>query len=119
MDADEVFRQFDIARWQFPGADVFASTYDNFNDALGAFQAATGALPVTSAEVGDTWMTSTTADPWKMAFYRECARAYSDCLGSGACDPRDARVSGFTRSEESRAPPCARPLFSRAPHSAP
>lgn len=30
MNADEVFKQFDIARWQFQGADVYASTYDNF-----------------------------------------------------------------------------------------
>ncbi len=92
--AEEVFRQFDIARWQFPGANVFASTFDNFTARLLPVAAA---LPVTAAEVGDTWMTSTTADPWKMAYYREAARAYAACLASGQCDPHDARVLGFTR----------------------
>jgi hypothetical protein len=55
MDADEVFRQFDIARWQFPGAQVYASTYSNFTAVLAGIEAA---LPVTTAEAGDTWMTS-------------------------------------------------------------
>jgi hypothetical protein len=48
---DEVFRQFDIARWQFPGANVFASTFDNFTAQLLPVAAA---LPVTTAEAGDT-----------------------------------------------------------------
>ena len=49
--AEEVFRQFDIARWQFPGANVFASTFDNFTARLLPVAAA---LPVTTAEAGDT-----------------------------------------------------------------
>jgi hypothetical protein len=51
MDADEVFRQFDIARWQFPGASVYASTFDNFTAQLATV---TASLPVTTAEAGDT-----------------------------------------------------------------
>jgi hypothetical protein len=54
-------------------------------------------LPHVHGEVGDTWITSTNADPWKQAFYREAARAYAECLGSGQCDPHDPRVLGFTR----------------------
>jgi hypothetical protein len=42
-------------------------------------------------------MTSTTADCWKIIFYREASRAYAECLGSGKCDPHDPRVLGFTR----------------------
>ena len=30
MNAPEVYDQFAIAQWQFPGARIFASTYDNF-----------------------------------------------------------------------------------------
>ena len=94
MDATEVFQQFDIARWQFPGANVFASTYDNF---VAILEGVAGELPVTTAEAGDTWMTSTTADPFKMTFYREASRAYALCLNSGQCDIHDPRVLGFTR----------------------
>ena len=115
---DEVFKQFDIARWQFPGANVFASTFDNFTAQLLPVAAS---LPVTTGEAGDTWMTSTTADPWKSAwsfprtshtthspfsppptqpavtYYREASRAYAACLAAGACDIHDPRVLGFTR----------------------
>jgi hypothetical protein len=94
MDADEVFHQFDIARWQFPGANVYASTFDNFTARL---QEVRASLPVSSGEPGDTWMTSTTADSWKMTFYRESARAYAECLQNGQCDPHDPQVLGFTR----------------------
>ena len=94
MDADEVFAQFDIARWQFPGVRVYATTFDDYFDKLASIA---DQLPVTTAEAGDTWMTSTTADPWKMAFYREASRAYAACLAKGACDPHDPRVLGFTR----------------------
>jgi hypothetical protein len=94
MDADEVFAQFDIARWQFPGARVYATTYDAFVDELAAVA---DQLPVTTAEAADTWITSTTADPWKMKFYREASRAYAACLAAGACDAHDPRVLGFTR----------------------
>jgi hypothetical protein len=94
MNADEVFKQFDIARWQFQGANVYASTYDNFTAQLATVA---GSLPVTTAEAGDTWMTSTTADCWKIAFYREASRAYAECLESGQCDIHDPRVLGFTR----------------------
>ena len=94
MNAAEVDDQFAIAQWQFPGANVFASSFDNFTRALGAVRAA---LPVTTGEAGDTWMTSTTADPYKMAYYREAARAYAVCVRSGQCDIHDARVLGYTR----------------------
>jgi len=93
-DVDEVFRQWDIAAWQFPGANVFASTFDNYTLQL---EVVRGKLPVVSGEVGDTWVTSTTADPWKMVFYREAARAYTACLAAGACDPHEARVAAFLR----------------------
>lgn len=94
MDADEVYRQFDIARWQFPGANVYASTYDNFTAQLATVEAQ---LPVSTAEVGDTWMTSTTADSWKQVFYREAGRAFKICLDTAQCDVHDPRVFAFLR----------------------
>jgi len=55
-------------------------------------------LPTVTGEVGDTWVTSQTADPTKWTFYREASRAYAECLAAGLCDPvGDPRVSGFLR----------------------
>ena len=94
MDANEVDTQFAIAQWQFPEARIFASTFDNFTTQLNTVR---DALPVSTSEAGDTWMTSTTADPVKMAYYREAARAYAICLQSGQCDIHDPRIIGYTR----------------------
>jgi hypothetical protein len=74
---------------------VRASTHDRFVQQLETVQAA---LPVVTAEVGDTWVTSQSADPWKWVFYREASRAYSECKLAGQCDPAaDPRVSNFLR----------------------
>jgi hypothetical protein len=93
--ADEVVSYFEVARATFPGATVRASTYDRFVQQLETVEAE---LPVATGEVGDTWVTSQTADPHKWIFYREASRAYSACLAAGHCDPaNDPRVLGFLR----------------------
>ena len=48
MNADEVFKQFDIARWQFQGANVYASTYDNFTAQVGVMGGETRRRTTTS-----------------------------------------------------------------------
>jgi hypothetical protein len=90
----EVLAQFDIARWQWPGAEVIASTFDAW---FAEFQPAIPQLPVISTEMGETWMTGFAADPPKSAFYRTAAREYSACLAAGQCDPKDPRITGFAR----------------------
>ncbi len=50
---EEVLSYFDIARWQFPGAEVVASTFDNFTAQLATIRSQ---LPVVTSEVGYTWI---------------------------------------------------------------
>lgn len=92
---DEVLSYFAVARKTFPGAAVEASTYDRFVQQLATVEPE---LPTVTGEVGDTWVTSQSADPHKWTFYREASRAYSECLAARLCDPdNDPRVSGFLR----------------------
>ena len=42
-------------------------------------------------------MQSTTADPYKISWYREAARAYSECRAAGGCDTSDPRLFEFLR----------------------
>jgi hypothetical protein len=92
---DEVVSYFNVARSAFPGAVVHASTHEHFVEQLATVQAR---LPVATGEVGDTWATSQTADPWKWIYYREASRAYSECKAAGLCDAAgDRRVSEFLR----------------------
>jgi hypothetical protein len=92
---DEVLNDFSIARWQFPGAQVYASTFDNFTAALAPV--APALLPVTTRESGDNWVQSTTAAPLKAVFYREAARAYAACVAGGGCATSDPRLYDFLR----------------------
>jgi hypothetical protein len=95
---EEVINAFTISRWQFPGAQVWASTFENFTQHLATISTS---LNVTTAEAGDNWVQSTTADPYKISWYREAARAYKDCVTSGVCTHEntfsDPRLFGFLR----------------------
>jgi hypothetical protein len=91
---EEVLSAFSIARWQFPGAQVWASTFENFTQHLATVQAS---LNVTTGEAGDNWVQSTSADPFKIAWYREAARTYADCRAAGQCDTSDPRLYAFLR----------------------
>ena len=92
----EVLSQYDIARWQFPGAQVIASTLDAWWAEFSA-SPAVGLLPVVDQEMGETWITGYASSPVKMGFYRTAARAYAACVASGGCDSTDPRINGFTR----------------------
>ena len=90
----EVLDAFTISRWQFPGAQVWASTFENFTQHLAPLAPL---LNVSTKEPGDNWVQSTTADPFKMAWFREAARAYGDCVDAGGCAAGDARLFEFLR----------------------
>ena len=90
----EVWTQWDILRWQFPGASIIASTYDAYVDQLVTIA---DTLPVFEAEVGDVWITSTPADPVKMAWNRLASREYAACVRAQQCNASDPRVFGFLR----------------------
>jgi len=92
---NEILSNFEIARWQFPGARVYASTYENFTQHLATVA---GQLQQSSSESGETWIVSDTADPVKMAYYRTVSREYIKCLNNGQCDPmKDNRLALFLR----------------------
>lgn len=90
----EVLNQFDIARWQWPGSTVIASTFDAW---WAEFKSVTPQLPVVTSEQGETWLTGFAADPPKNAFYRAASREYTACKASGACDDNDPRIYNFLR----------------------
>lgn len=60
MVALQIHEVFNITRTNFPGADVFASTFDNYTQRL-VEAAPTLNLPVVTSELGDTWVWGTDA----------------------------------------------------------
>ena len=66
----EIQTAFEILREQYSGAKVFASTLDNFVNAINV-----STLPTVCGEIGDTWIQGIASDPRKMALYRAAGRA--------------------------------------------
>ncbi len=89
---DEVLATFADLRARVPGAEVRGSTLDAFAEALRPVRAA---LPVVTAEIGDTWIHGVGSDPQKVAAYRELLRVRRSWLDAGMVAPDDSRLRGF------------------------
>ncbi|MDF2927032.1 MAG: glycoside hydrolase [Paenibacillaceae bacterium] len=65
-EADTIRRLFASLESQYPGAEVRASTMDDYAAALLEMDPE---LPVVNEEIGDTWIHGTASDPWKLAAF--------------------------------------------------
>lgn len=96
MDYEEVLGYYEIARSQFPGADVQSSSLEAFVEALMPYKSK---LPVITKEFGDTWIQGSASDPRKVAEMRAVFRARTKCLqsesGCSLSDPRFYNASVF------------------------
>jgi len=78
---------------QFPGAEVVAS---DLNEVARVITGVEQALPILTAELGDSWIHGIGTDPWKIARMRELARLRKEWLASGpplAGSPEDLAFS--------------------------
>ena len=77
---EEVILVYRRLRVQFPNARIVASSLDAFARALGKVR---HALPVVTAEIGDSWIHGVASDPWKVAHFRELSRLRRSWLEAG------------------------------------
>uniref|UniRef100_A0A0B7AAX7 Glycoside hydrolase family 38 N-terminal domain-containing protein n=1 Tax=Arion vulgaris TaxID=1028688 RepID=A0A0B7AAX7_9EUPU len=90
----EILGYYEILRAEYPGAELVASTFDNFVKAL---ETVKSSLPVRSFEIGDTWIQGITSDPKKCAMYRAFTRAWENCDDMGLCSESDPRIPDMLR----------------------
>jgi hypothetical protein len=72
---------------QFPNAEVSACSLSQMAEAVAPHR---DALPVVTAEIGDTWIYGVASDPVKVARYREIARLRESWLSRSEFQPGDA-----------------------------
>ena len=72
---------------QFPNAEIVAC---NLSDMTAAIAPHRDALPVVTAEIGDTWIHGVASDPLKVARYRELARMRQIWIDAGKFKLGDA-----------------------------
>ncbi|CAL8470098.1 g9640 [Coccomyxa elongata] len=73
QNSTRVQQIFDLVRGYFPGANVFASTFDDFTNQLVAAKDQLD-LPVVYSEVGDTWIHGVQSDADRVAEFRAFMR---------------------------------------------
>ena len=71
---------YEILRKEFPGADIRASTLEDFILAVHPIQ---DRLPLVNNEIGDTWIMGVASDPRKSAEYRAMSRVIGQCVDIG------------------------------------
>lgn len=89
---------FQNLRSRYPGAKVYASTFERFYASSGGAGSATlAALPVITDEIGDTWLYGCPSDPLKNVLFREISRRRADCVATGRCSIEDLAMQRFDR----------------------
>ncbi|PKN89875.1 MAG: glycoside hydrolase, partial [Chloroflexi bacterium HGW-Chloroflexi-7] len=87
----DVYRE--MHAW-FPGANVFASTLDQFAEKL---EPVRSRLPVVTDEIGDTWIHGIGSDPIKISRYRELLRLRCEWLRTKKVTSTDRLFCNFNR----------------------
>ena len=85
---------FNVLYEEFPGADVFASTFDRFYDEV--LNKVTN-IPTIKSEIGDMWLQGVQSDPRKTAEYCSLQKAFSDCIAMSGCMDQEPCVFNATR----------------------
>ncbi len=91
---DEVRQVWSEMQAAFPGAQVVASTLDDFADALLPLRES---LPVVTAEIGDSWIHGAGSDPLKLARFRALQRLHSAWRETGVSGNEVGAVGRFAR----------------------
>ncbi|KAH9512453.1 hypothetical protein Btru_039624 [Bulinus truncatus] len=94
VNIQEILGYYEIVRAEFLGAELVASTFDNFVKVL---ETVKHTLPVRSFEIGDTWVEGVTSDPRKYTLYRAFVRAWEKCTALGKCLNSDPRIQNMLR----------------------
>lgn len=92
QSAQDVEKELSRIQEKYPGAEVFASTLDDYAATLLPIM---DTLPVVDAEIGDTWDYGLAADPIKTAAYRELAHLKDEWLSDGRLRPEDPFYHDF------------------------
>ena len=85
-------------RLLFPGAKLIDSSLEAFTAEAWKVR---GKMDAVTAELGDTWIRGTAADPTKQRRYREVARRLASAIANGSVALTDSRVQMMCRLKNS------------------
>lgn len=91
---EEIAKIYAGLRKQFPHAQVTAA---NLSEIAAAVEPYRANLPVSTQEIGDTWIYGVSSDPTKVARYREVARLRQEWIAQNKFQVGDATDLGLLR----------------------
>jgi hypothetical protein len=91
---EQVKAVYQRLRKEFPGAEVAASTLDDYAEGLEPF---IPQLPVLTQEIGDTWIHGVGSDPLKVMQFRELLRLQREWEIRGKVEPLSTDIKAFNR----------------------
>ncbi|XP_046548130.1 uncharacterized protein LOC124258103 [Haliotis rubra] len=94
LNYTEVLNNYAVVHGVFPGANVTASTFDLYVEALSTVK---HILPKKTFEIGDTWIQGVASDPAKNARFRAFSDALRKCYHKGDCSGEDPRLKTSTK----------------------
>ena len=92
--AQDVISDWEKLAKEFPGAEIVASTFDQYVDSVASIPDAN--FPVIEKEIGDTWIYGVASDPAKLREMRVLQSFREQCLESGECSLEDERIWNFS-----------------------
>jgi len=92
---EDIDKQFNDIQKQFPGAEVKASTLDNYANELIKIR---DTLPIITDEIGDTWIHGIASDPHKVSCYLELLRLKDKWIQEGRLQRGTQVYKEFLRS---------------------
>jgi hypothetical protein len=76
----EVLRDYEILRGEFPNAILKASRLEEYFEAAESIR---DQLPIITNEIADTWIPGVASDPRRCAEYRAISRVLRECFKAG------------------------------------
>ena len=92
---EDIYKQIEKIQEQFKGAEVKASTLDDYAGALINFKKE---LPVVTEEIGDTWIHGIATDPYKVSVFLELLRLKHKWIEEGRLERNSKVYRDFMRN---------------------
>lgn len=92
---EDIYKQIEEIQEQFKGAEVKASTLDDYAQALIKYKKE---LPVVTDEIGDTWIHGIATDPYKVSVFLELLRLKHKWIEEGRLEKDSKIYRDFMRS---------------------
>ncbi len=90
----DIYRDYDILRQSYPGAQIIPSSLQNF---LEDVSSVTSELVLFNRDISDSWLQGIISDPKRVQQYLALQRALKTCFDQNICQNNDPQLFNASR----------------------